>query len=566
MILFTVSILVPLIICLILFFNYFNNLLTKQNMNSFENTLNSVSNNIDTYLNDLQRLTLTPYMYNEIFEYMSYLNSSIENRNLNNINLYNLNKDYSSTLNKLINSSRKDILSITFIPESDPSKSYLVSKYYNILSEVPSPKYYNDWIKSTLEADGGTYFTPVHNTKYPNSQNEYKVFSLMRVVKNLDTKKVLGIIKVDAEESTIKEIISTINISENSQLLLLDEDKQTIYSTHQNGKSAEYNTQNHNVLEKKIASNDWTLLYLDSKQDLYSKTMLMAFMLLLIGILFVIISLLFFKIRSRSIINSIYQITSNIEQLETGDLSIDSNISGTYEFEHISNAINKISYKIKLHAKNEYEAIINKKKAEYIALQTQINPHFLNNILNGFVALNRLNEKQLLEDSLIQLSQFYRYTCKNSDISTLEEEFNCIEKYLSLEKLRFDDLIDFELNLSNNTKNIKVPKLILQPLVENCIKHGFKDSGEPILIKVSSIIENDNQNYNLIISICDNGVGFDTNSSGCSDSTGIKNIVERLHLFENDSQLNISSTLGVGTNCIVKLPLKEDLDYDYIIS
>lgn len=577
MTLFMVSILAPLIISLIFFFNYFNNLLTKQNMDAYKNTLNSVASNIDTYLDDLQELTLTPYMYNEVFRYMSYLNTNMENRDLNNMDLYNLDKNYVSTLNKLINSSRQDIVAITFTPINDTSKSYLVSKYYNVLSEVSSPTSYNKWIDLTLKADGGTYFTPVHNTNYPNSQNDYKVFSLMRVIKNMDTKKVIGIITVDAKESTIKEIISTINISKNSQFLLLDEDKQTIYSTNSNTYSEKindiydfekkaYNTPNHNVLEKKIKSNNWSLLYLDSKQDLYSKTLLVIFIMSIIGILFFILSSLFFKMKSKDMINSIDLIASKMEQLETGDLPIDSKISGNYEFEYISNAINKIASKIQLHVKNEYEAIINKKKAEYIALQTQINPHFLNNILNGFIALNRIGEKKLLEDSLIQLSQFYRYTCKNSNMSTLEEEFNCIEKYLYLEKLRFDDLINFELNLAANTKDVKIPKLLLQPLVENCIKHGFKDSGEPILIKVSSKIESNLNESNLVISICDDGIGFDTNSSGGSESTGIKNIVDRLLLFESESELKVDSILGIGTTCVIKLPLKEETNYEYINS
>lgn len=577
MTLFLISIIVPMIISLTFLFKYFTNTLTKQNIEAFENTLSSVSSNIDTYLDDLQRLTLAPYMYDEIFECMSYLNKNTRQDSLSNIDLYNMNKKYSSVINKLINASRKDLLAITFIPLGDTSKSYLVSKYYDTLSEMTSPIYYEEWINETLKMKGDIFFTPVHNTTYPKSKNEYKVFSLMRVVKNLDTKRIIGIIKVDVKESTLKQIISAINISENSEFLLLDDDKQIIYSTHPDSdfsyidkyydkRDNVYNSSSHTILEKKVKSNNWTLLYLDSKQDLYSKTIVILLVIVILGSIFLLISIIFFRLKAKDIINSIYEITSNMEKLETGDMSIKANISGSYEFEHISNAINNISSKISSHIKNEYDAIIKQKKAEYIALQTQINPHFLNNILNGFIALNRIGEKKLLEDSLIQLSQFYRYTCKNSNTSTLEEEFYCIERYLSLEKLRFDDLIDFKLSLSDDTKEIKLPKLILQPLVENCIKHGFKDSGEPIFINVKSQLKIIDDTKTLMITIEDNGIGFYPSKSSSNNSTGVKNIKERLHLFESTSQLSIHSTPNVSTTCIINLPLKEDSNFDYFDS
>lgn len=556
MLFFIVSVFIPMIIGLIFLFNYFTGVLSKQNMIAYENTLQSVANNIDTYLDDLKRLTLSPYMYDEIYNYMSYLNTNL-NIQSNNIEAYNLSKSYSSILNKLINTSRKDILAITFIPINNTSTSYVVNKHYYTLCEMESLSEYKDWINSTLQSTDGVYFTPLHNISYPSSKDKYKVFSLMRVVKNPYTKKVIGLIKVDAEEYTIKNIITSIDTSENSKLLLVDDSKDLIYSTSQVPDSVE-SLSEYNVLEKEINSNNWTLIYLDSKINLYIKTLVMLIVFILIGLLFLLFAALFFKIRIKDIINSIYKIASSMEKLENGQQIIDSNISGTYEFELISNAINKIAININTQTKKEYEAVIKQKKAEYIALQSQINPHFLNNILSGFVTLNRINEKQLLEDSIIQLSQFYRYTCNNSTISTLQEEFNCIEKYLTLEKLRFDDLIEFELYLCDEAKDLKLPKLILQPLVENCIKHGFKTTHEPIFINVSSNIQVINKSTYLIIDVSDNGDGFDMKNTNFDKSVGLKNIKDRLTIFENNSEFTIESIPRVLTKSTIKLPIKED--------
>ena len=563
-----------MIVSLMFLFNYFTGVLSEQNVDAYKNTLNSVSSNIDTYLQDLKKLTLSPYMYNEIYEYMHYMNNNL-NLKANDINSYNMNKHYSSVLNKLINTSRKDILAITFIPINDTSKSFLVNKDYYKLCEMNSPEIYKEWINNALSDADGLYFTPLHNIEYPMSSDKYKVFSLMRVVKNPYTQKIIGIIKVDAKEYMLKNIISSINVSHNSEFLLLDESKQIIYSTNPepefidedyNLDDYKHSLSSYNVLEKKIDTSNWTLLYLDSKADLHSKTLVIMIVFVIIGLLFLLFSALFFKLRIKEIINSISKITTSMEKLENGQDVVDSNISGTAEFEFISKAINKVASNTKKQAKNEYEAIINQKKAEYTALQARINPHFLNNILSGFVTLNRLNEKQLLEDSIIQLSKFYRYTCNNATISTLEEEFSCIDKYLSLEKLRFDDLIEFELSLDESTKDVKLPKLILQPLVENCIKHGFKESGEPIFIHVKSRIETINDVDYLILTVSDNGDGFDITATDSYNSVGLKNVTERLNLFESNSEFVIESKPRVSTTCTLKLPLKGENNYDYITS
>ena len=97
----------------------------------------------------------------------------------------------------------------------------------------------------------------------------------------------------------------------------------------------------------------------------------------------------------------------------------------------------------------EFMAVISQKNAQYQALQAQINPHFLYNTLNNFVALNRIGERKLLEDSIIQLTRIFHYTCSNSGYSTLQEEFSFIEHYLFLQKIRFEERLEFSLHLDH---------------------------------------------------------------------------------------------------------------------
>lgn len=572
MLLFTFSIIIPSIIMTFLLCNYFFNTISKQNIQQFENTLDSLSNNINTYSNDLKRLTLTPYLYNDIFKFMEYLNKNNSEIPNNTIDIYKMTKNYSSTINKLINHSREDILAITFIPYDNSKIGYTVSKYYDTLNKFSISDETLTFVKKTISSSGDAYFTPVHTTSYNSGGNEYKVFSLMRTVKNLDNNKIIGVIKVDAKESTLKEIISSINVSSNSKLLLLDESKQIIYSStylknsnddySKNGQPSSYiekDSNLYNIVSKNIQSNNWQLLYLGSKADLYSGISVIFLLTFLIVLFFFITTLIIFKINSKKMVLSVKSIISTMEKLEIGDLSARCEVNSNSEFKYIADSLNKMAHKLNLHIENEYKAIINQKNAEYLALQTQINPHFLCNILNDFIALNRLNEKKLLEDSLIQLSKIYRYTCKNSNIATLEEEFLFIEQYLNLQLIRFDDLLKFKIDLDTSTKSILLPKLILQPLVENSIKHGIGITDIPLLIEVASKIEKSiPESPKLILTIIDNGPGFNTDSLLSNNSTGLNNVRERLKYYNKDSIFKINSSPNKGTTCYIEIPLRSE--------
>lgn len=568
--LFIFSVIIPIILMLIVLSYSFSKKLYSENIKQLENTLNSVSNNVDTYLDDLKRLTLTPYLYNETFKFMYHINNNnnSDNNNMQSIDLYKLNRNYSSTLNKIINHSREDIVGITFIPYNELDKSFLVSKYYDTLNIVPTPTYYDEWLNKTLELDGDSYFTPVHTADYYNNGNDYKVFSIMRVIKDMDNRNnIVGIIKVDAMEKTLKDIISSVNISDNSIFLLLDDVNQIIYSKNSNSIISTdsldlYNDRskiekNFSILSESIDANDWELFYLDSKKDLFRGLNIIFLFIFIVISLFFVFTLLLFKLNSKKIVNSMTDIISTMGEIEMGNLDTHVNITGTYEFEAISNSLNIMVSKLKSHIEAEYKAIIRQKNAEYLALQAQINPHFLHNVLNGFIALNRLNEKKLLEDSLIQLSKLYRYNCHNSNISTLYDEIYFVEKYLQLEILRFDDLVTYEFNIDEITKDIVIPKLIIQPFVENSIKHGIGES--PILIKISSKFIHDNESKkSLELTISDNGVGFNSENTNLDTSTGIKNVRERVSIFAENSSIEIISSPGNGTTCYIKIPIRSE--------
>lgn len=200
-------------------------------------------------------------------------------------------------------------------------------------------------------------------------------------------------------------------------------------------------------------------------------------------------------------------------------------------------------------------------KAELHALQAQINPHFLFNAINTIVSLTRTNQEKARE-LLVYLSDYFRHNMNNEkDLITLEKELNHVNAYYKIEKARFGDKLIS--NFSNNIEGtIYVPPLIIQPIIENSIKHGIlkKINGGAIDLSINS------NNNEVFIEITDNGIGMtkekleEVNKFG-SNTVGINNVQKRLKtIFHEKASITIESQLNQGTKVLINLPLVTDFN------
>lgn len=239
-----------------------------------------------------------------------------------------------------------------------------------------------------------------------------------------------------------------------------------------------------------------------------------------------------------------------MHEAEEGNLDAraDETLPMNEEFEQITIQLNRMIESLDEHIKKEFMAVISQKNAQYQALQAQINPHFLYNTLNNFVALNRIGERKLLEDSIIQLTRIFHYTCSNSGYSTLQEEFSFIEHYLFLQKIRFEERLEFSLHLDHEAETFLIPRLLIQPLVENAIVHGMEDYDKPTRVEVdASLITLKGIGTCIFLAVMDNGTGFDKKKLNIKNSVGLLNIQERLQLFQTESFFEIHSAVGKYT-------------------
>ena len=149
----------------------------------------------------------------------------------------------------------------------------------------------------------------------------------------------------------------------------------------------------------------------------------------------------------------------------------------------IADNLNNMIHKINRHIELEYKLEIDQKTAEYQALQAEVDPHFLYNVLNLFITLNRIGEKRELEQAIIRLSHLFRYTCEHHSNTTLQEEFAFIADYLGLQQIRFGERLSFQCYLEPGLENFSIPKLLIQPLVENAVVHALEPSDLDVQIQ-----------------------------------------------------------------------------------
>ena len=213
---------------------------------------------------------------------------------------------------------------------------------------------------------------------------------------------------------------------------------------------------------------------------------------------------------------------------------------------------NDIEFKIK-----ENENLKNLQlKSELAALQSKINPHFLFNTLNTILDLVYTDPAKA-EKVVINLSNLYRkilYSSEEVEAYTLKEEINLIKQYLEIEKIRLEERLDYLIYVDKGIENIKIPPLIIEPIVENSIIHGIakKKEGGNITLKVEKIGEI------IYIEISDTGIGF--KNKDFKFGFGVKSVIERLSIiFKDDKILKFKDNPEGGVIATMIIPFEKTL-------
>lgn len=195
-------------------------------------------------------------------------------------------------------------------------------------------------------------------------------------------------------------------------------------------------------------------------------------------------------------------------------------------------------------------------QAQLDSLRMQLHPHFLFNTLNSIVGLVRDNKNHAAVNMLVGLSDLLRHALEHSNRHEVElrEELNFIKLYLSIQEMRFSDRLHIEFDIDPATTKALVPNLILQPLTENALRHGFGRSAASGVVGITSAAEDDQ----LRLTVYDNGAGLPDNwQLNGSAGIGLANTSARLQqLYDDNHQFDIRNRDGGGVEVVIVMPLR----------
>ena len=196
-------------------------------------------------------------------------------------------------------------------------------------------------------------------------------------------------------------------------------------------------------------------------------------------------------------------------------------------------------------------------EAQLSALRSQINPHFLFNALTTLGYLIKTSPDKAF-DTLLRLTQLLRGVLKSTgEFSTLGQEIELVESYLDIERARFEERLSVDINVPDKLRIINVPSLILQPLVENAIKHGISENKKGGEIRISATVFEQNGDSLLHLSVWDSGAGRNGKKPKGSDGVGMQNIRKRLEsYYGKKANVTLEIGNGKGTEATIDLMVK----------
>lgn len=549
-------------------------LLQKQYIDSTGQLLAEVNQSIERYYQQLNDVTLSLYRKT----------SFIDNLRLHRDDYISQSENEQAIKNILYSDD-----SILYIYFYDPYTGNLYSYSRENMSYMKFTEIEKEtWYQDTLNNPKYFMVSPLHPfINYANfgSLKDAAVFSVNRALRYYANSSYIGMISIVYSTDALERICSNLE-GENACLAVLDQNlssrlntypNQTLPPDAVNAISDAIGNSGYTVYrvghEQRILlwnhSNEIYLLkdipFRELTQDIIQSViqiiliMTAVFLLLAMGIAFCF---------SHTITKKINALTANVVAFGEGELSINADDYGKDEIGTLASAFNEMTQKINELINLEYKAKLLQKNAEFQMLQAQIKPHFINNTLQ---AMGTLGLKKGAKDVYLManaLARTLRYTLRpTAKLISLSSELENMNDYLYIQKILWGEQLHTSTEVEDGLNDWPVPVLILQPLVENAIKHGLDDSPEgSIHVSIRKV------NEKLAITVSDDGRGIPPatlkmlqewllikgNVNPTQEHMGILNIVNRMRLiYGEEASLTIDSKLNRGTTIDITLPRKE---------
>ena len=540
---------IPLMLLGGFMFYYFSGVAERSNIENSYKYINQISKNVDDNLKNVEMLSIMTFTDSNV---RNVLRMDCEDKNENVIGNYSIMGQFITNIINLSN----DISGIYVFSNKH---IYYQSMYDNTLVD-DDYKYKDDkWYMDTLKKDGRVNLISIHTPFQSKMSNRY-VLSLSRCIVDTANNKTIGVVLIDINFESISDICDSNQKAENSWIIITDENGNIIYSPVRGqisqkigidkvnfNKSEGYSfvsIDGRKLLMNYITSgySKWKFMQFTPESSIHKTTNVIGVVTILSAVCLAIIVIILAVFVSGSITIPIVRLNKAINDIGKGDLQPNIKTRRSDEIGQLACGISKMANDLKDLIKRVTFAQLKQKEAELKSLQNQINPHFLYNTLGSIQMLAKINKQGRIAQMVDDLGMLFKISMgEGGDIVTLRKELEHVELYIKLQKFRYDDKINCIIDVDEKIMDMYTIKLILQPIVENCIYHGLENKITKGTIKVNGSIKD---NF-IIITIEDDGVGINKEHlenirlalEGKSKldskmvNIGISNINDRLKLY-----------------------------------
>lgn len=513
------------------------------NNNLMHQTEKTMENNLERMVSEMNS------MFGRENDFTKYLAYNLEFRETLEMNAFD-NSAIAQNLNKTV----------------EPVFWYFIASDKNIKSICIVTPYTNDDIGSFLKVaknyeeeswyqEHKTYF----NTKW--TVEDERLYATRTILDTATTSKMIGILRTEFYMSQMLEPFDTMDYLENG-ILVKDKSGQIvykkgipnaeleeqIYQTIERGQEvSEIDSEAYILKSAYINAAEWDVYYYIDKNIIFEQTYSILFSTMFIVMLCCILILIFVGFISVAISSRILNLKKLAEKIAEGDLENPVFTEDTDEIGIVTNSIGKMTVKLNESINLVYKVELEKKVSELAALQAQINPHFLYNCLSSikWKAIRKGDDD--ISDLAGLIAKFYRTSLNNGEpITTVRNELENTKSYVEIQRKMHDEGFEVEYRLEEEGQECKMPNFLLQPVVENAVKHGIDYIEGEETGKI--VIEFKREGHYLIFNIYNNGPlisseEIDKLMHNQGKGYGIRNIMERIQLYYD-------KTCGVAVNVV----------------
>lgn len=550
----------------------FTNTSIFENSSEYTHTIiQQMNQNIDSYIDYMENIAYLISSNEDVQDYL--FDEKIDNEGR-----YRILNQFQTILD-----SRSDIRNVGIISKNGRMLINDGSKSVNQDLDLNT----QEWYATALEKPNGPILTSSHVQHIISGERPW-VITLSRGIRDRSgSGEKEGVFFIDLNYSAISELCDQSTVGTKGYAFILDAKGNIVYHPQQQQLYNELQTENISLImdtdedtvltgtgnDGKLYSisrsekTGWTVVDCTNVKELLSKSRQAQSVYVLTAIILVIVALLFSRFMARSITLPIQKLRDSMKKVQEGDFSVsDVVVDSKNEIGSLTKSFDVMTHRIhELMEQNVHEQE-EKRKSELKALQSQINPHFLYNTLDSIIwmAEGKKNEEVVLMTA--SLARLLRQSISNEDeVVPIANEVEYARGYLTIQKMRYKDKLEFQIEVDSSILYIPLIKLVLQPIIENAIYHGLKYKESKGLLIVKGFMKDGN----AVLQVIDDGVGMDEETLAHiydkhkvnyhSNGVGVYNVQKRLKLYYGeDYGITYTSELGKGTTATITIPGRQE--------